>query len=129
LYLYNIYVIRNAALQHNGFTIRAAVPHADGRHRSAARPGPAGKETTMLNLAFALIPGLDAAGRGAPPAETDEGFLGKLALRARARVRYHLRYHQALRQLRRLDDRDLDDLDVARADFPELARRHAGTAG
>jgi hypothetical protein len=66
LYLYNIYIIRYAALQHGGFTIGAAVPHADGRHRSAARRGPAGKETTMLNLAFALIPGLDAAGRGAP---------------------------------------------------------------
>jgi uncharacterized protein YjiS (DUF1127 family) len=125
LYLYNIYIIRYAALQHGGFTIGAAVPHADGRHRPAARPGPAGKETTMLNLAFALIPGLDAAGRGAPPAETDEGFLGKLALRARARVRYH----RALRQLRRLDDRDLDDLGLGRADLPGLARRHAGLAG
>ena len=28
-------------------------------------------------------------------------------------------------ELRRLDDRDLDDLDLARVDFPELAWRHA----
>jgi uncharacterized protein YjiS (DUF1127 family) len=81
---------------------------------------PAGKETMMLNLAFALIPGLGAAMRDAPP-EADEGFLGKLVLWTGERIRYH----RALRELRRLDDRDLDDLNLARIDLPELARRHA----
>ena len=47
--------------------------------------------------------------------------LGKLLLRARRRISYR----RALGELRRLDDRDLDDLDLARADFPELAWRHA----
>src|SRR5918997_1835678 len=98
-------------------TVAAGPRHAPGR---AGR-----KETTMLNLAFALIPGLGAAGRDAPTAETEEGFLGKLALRARARVGQWVRYHQALRELRRLDDRDLDDLGLGRGDLPGLARRHA----
>ena len=71
----------------------------------------------MFNLALAPMP---------PPGpeegrDAGEGFLGKLALRARRRIRYH----RALHELRRLDDRDLDDLDLARADFPELAWRHA----
>jgi uncharacterized protein YjiS (DUF1127 family) len=70
----------------------------------------------MLNLAFALIPSLAPDKRDA-----EEGFLGKLILWTRQRVRYH----RALRELRRLDDRDLDDLNIARMDFPELARRHA----
>ena len=70
----------------------------------------------MLNLAFALIPSLAPDRRDA-----GEGLPGKLVLRARRRVRYH----RALRELRRLDDRDLDDLNIARVDFPELAWRHA----
>ena len=70
----------------------------------------------MLNLAFALVPSLAPDKRDA-----GEGLLGRLALRARRRVRYH----RALRELRRLDDRDLDDIDIARADFPALAWRHA----
>lgn len=70
----------------------------------------------MLNLAFALIPSLASDGRDAR-----EGFLGKLVLWARQRTRYH----RALRELRRLDDRDLDDLNIARVDVPELAWRHA----
>ena len=70
----------------------------------------------MLNLAFALLPSLRADQRDA-----EDGFLGKLALWARERVRYQ----RAMRELHRLDDRDLDDIGVARADFPELAWRHA----
>ncbi len=70
----------------------------------------------MLNLAFALIPSLGPDAR-----DEEEGFLGKLVLWAGQRVRYQ----HALRELHRLDDRDLDDIDVARADFPELAWRHA----
>jgi uncharacterized protein YjiS (DUF1127 family) len=30
-----------------------------------------------------------------------------------------------LHELHQLDDRDLDDLDLGRADLPALARRHA----
>lgn len=36
-----------------------------------------------------------------------------------------IRYKRALRELHQLDDRDLDDLDLGRADLPALARRHA----
>ncbi len=67
----------------------------------------------MLNLAFALIPSLAPDRRDA-----EEGFLGKLVLRAQQRIRHY-------RALRQLDDRDLDDIDIARVDFPELAWRHA----
>ena len=70
----------------------------------------------MLNLALALLPSL----RPDQP-DAEEGFLGKLVLWAREQVRYQ----GALRELHRLDDRDLDDIAVARADFPELAWRHA----
>ena len=70
----------------------------------------------MFNLALALMP---------PPSpekrDAEEGFLGKLVLWARRQIRYR----RALDELRRLDDRDLDDLNLARADFPELAWRHA----
>jgi hypothetical protein len=41
------------------------------------------------------------------------------------RVGEAIRFRRALHQLRRLDRRDLDDLDLAPADFPALARRHA----
>ncbi len=70
----------------------------------------------MLNLAFALIPALDPDQR-----ETDAGFLSKLVLWAGQQIRYQ----RALNELHQLDDRDLDDLDLARGDFPELAWRHA----
>lgn len=70
----------------------------------------------MLNLAFALLPSL-----GPDRRDAEEGFLGKLALWARERVRYR----RAPQPLRWLDDRHLD---VARADLPELAGRHATDA-
>ena len=70
----------------------------------------------MLNLALALIPSLAPDKRDA-----EEGFLGKLLLWTHHRIRYH----RALQELHQLDDRDLDDLNIARRDFPELARRHA----
>ena len=73
----------------------------------------------MLNLAFALIPSLAPDKRDA-----EEGFLGKLILRARQQIRYR----RALHELHQLDDRDLDDLNIARVDFPELAWRHASSA-
>lgn len=70
----------------------------------------------MLNLFLTMLP-TPSSTRG----DVDEGFLGKLILWARGT----LRYQQALVELGRLDDRDLDDLALDRADFPELARRHA----
>jgi uncharacterized protein YjiS (DUF1127 family) len=70
----------------------------------------------MLNLALAYIPSLLRDTRDA-----EEGVLGKLVLWARQKIRYH----RALNELRRLDDRDLDDIGLARIDFPELAWRHA----
>ena len=50
----------------------------------------------MLNRAFALIPSL-----GPDRRDAEEGFLGKLALWARRRIRYH----RALHGLQRLDGR------------------------
>ena len=41
------------------------------------------------------------------------------------RVREEWHYFRALRELNRLDQRDLDDLALGRADLPELARTHA----
>ena len=70
----------------------------------------------MLNLAFALIPSLGLDRRNA-----EEGFLGKLILWGQRQIRYR----RALHELQRLDDRDLDDIGLARVDFPELAWRHA----
>ena len=70
----------------------------------------------MLNLATAYIPSLLRDTRDA-----EEGFLGKLVLWARQKIRYE----RALNELYRLDDRDLDDLAIARSDFPTLAWRHA----
>ena len=70
----------------------------------------------MLNLAVAYVPALLGDKRDA-----EEGFLGKLVLWARQKIRYH----RALNELYRLDDRDLDDLGLARGDFPALAWRHA----
>ena len=70
----------------------------------------------MLKLALACLPTLF---RDRPDA--DEGFLGKLVLWARRKIRYE----RALNELHSLDDRDLDDLGLARIDFPELAWRHA----
>ena len=65
----------------------------------------------MLNLAIAYIPSLLR-----DKADAEDGLLGKLVLWARQKIRYH----RALNELHRLDDRDL-----ARIDFPALAWRHA----
>jgi uncharacterized protein YjiS (DUF1127 family) len=51
--------------------------------------------------------------------------LVRLARQARAWAGEELRYRQALRELRQLDGRDLDDLALGRADLPERARQHA----
>ena len=70
----------------------------------------------MPNLALTMIPAL-----GPDRRDAGETALGKLLLWARRQVSYR----RALNELHRLDDRDLDDLNLARADFPELAWRHA----
>jgi uncharacterized protein YjiS (DUF1127 family) len=51
--------------------------------------------------------------------------LVRLARQARTWAGEEFRYRQALCELRRLDDRDLDDLALGRADLPGLARQHA----
>lgn len=76
----------------------------------------------MLNLALVLMPSPKPRNPDALWGGTEEeGFLGKLLLW----VRRQIRYNRALHELRRLDDRDLDDIGIARVDFPELAWRHA----
>lgn len=66
----------------------------------------------MLNLTAALFPGLQLDQR------RRNGGLLRLW---RERVRYHL----AMRELRALSDRTLDDIDVSRDEFATLAWRHA----
>ena len=68
----------------------------------------------MLNLLLTYL-------RLEPSHDHDEGFLGKLALWARWQARYGI----AMARLRRLDDRDLDDLGIGPAHLPQLAWRHA----
>ena len=58
----------------------------------------------------------------------ESGRAGMLWRGLRARVDEELRYRCALRELRRLDDRDLDDLNLGRGDLPGLARQHAREA-
>ena len=60
-----------------------------------------------------------------PSGGSKSGRAGMLWRRLRARVDEELRYRCALRELRRLDDRDLDDLNLGRGDLLGLARRHA----
>ena len=83
----------------------------------------------MYTLALAMLPKPGGANLATLLAEADQSFLGKVVLRVRARAGAAIRYRLALRELRRLDDRDLDDLNIGRADLPELARRHAGMVG
>ncbi len=65
-----------------------------------------------------------------PSGGGDGGRAGMPWRGLRARIGEELRYRRALRELRRLDDRGLDDLDLGRGDLPGLARRHAReTAG
>lgn len=69
----------------------------------------------MLNLALVLMPS------SSNEHEAEPGLLGKLVLYGRQQIRYH----RALHDLYQLDDRDLDDINIARADFSDLAWRHA----
>ena len=74
----------------------------------------------MLTLAFTLIPSPDSHAKPTLLAEAGQGSLGQLI----RWVRQQVRYRRALHELRQLDDRDLDDIGIARLDFPELAWRH-----
>lgn len=76
-------------------------------------------ELIQPNAILALL-AADPAGR-APVA----GSLKRVCRQVVERLREEARYLTALRQLRRLDDRDLDDIGVARMELPALARRHA----
>jgi uncharacterized protein YjiS (DUF1127 family) len=63
-----------------------------------------------------------------PSGGSDGGRAGMLWRGLRARVGEEVLYHCSLRELRRLDDRDLDDLALGRGDLPGLARRYAREA-
>ena len=64
----------------------------------------------------------------AGPSGGNSSRAGMLWRGLRARVGEEVLYRRSLRELRRLDDRDLDDLDLGRGDLPGLARRHAREA-
>jgi uncharacterized protein YjiS (DUF1127 family) len=84
-----------------------------------------GTETTIMNVQLVNPAALIAMLIGSRGGDgRDEGLWRRL----RARVGEEVRYRRALRVLRRLDDRDLDDLDLGRGDLPGLARRHAREA-
>ena len=62
----------------------------------------------------------------AAPTGPNAGGRGKTPWRRlRARLVEEVSYRRSLRELRRLDDRDLDDLNLGRGDLPGLARAHA----
>jgi uncharacterized protein YjiS (DUF1127 family) len=81
--------------------------------------------TTNVQL---VSPAALVAVLASPSGGSESGRAGMLWRGLRARVNEELRYHRALRELRRLDDRDLDDLNLGRGDLPGLARRHAREA-
>ena len=70
----------------------------------------------MLNPAFALIPSL-----GPDRRDAEEGFLGKLILWGQRQIRYR----RALHELQRLDDRNLADIGLVRADIGRFVRAAA----
>jgi uncharacterized protein YjiS (DUF1127 family) len=83
-----------------------------------------------MNVALvnpAVVLGLFASSGGAKPTSRRQvvpGWAGQV----RARLAEKLRYRRALHELHQLDDRELDDLNLARADLPALAWRHANCA-
>jgi uncharacterized protein YjiS (DUF1127 family) len=79
---------------------------------------------TTMNVQLVSPAALIAVLAG-PSGGSESGRAGMLWRGLRARVDEELRYRRALRELRRLDDRDLDDLNLGRGDLPGLARRHA----
>jgi uncharacterized protein YjiS (DUF1127 family) len=69
----------------------------------------------MLNLAPVPMPSSPVKH------EAEQSLLDKLVLWG-CQQRH---YRRALHELHQLNDRDLDDINIARVDFPELAWRHA----
>ena len=67
----------------------------------------------MFNLALALLP--------KPSSDHEDGFFGRIGRWGHQQIRYQ----RAMKELRSLDDRDLDDIDIAREDFRDLAWRHS----
>ncbi len=84
-------------------------------------------EATTMNVQLVSPAALVAALAG-PSGGGDGGRAGMLWRGLRARLGEEVLYRRSLRELRRLDDRDLDDLDLGRGDLPGLARRHAREA-
>jgi uncharacterized protein YjiS (DUF1127 family) len=72
-----------------------------------------------------VSPAALVAALAGPSGGSESDRAGTLWRGLRARVGEELRYRRALHALRRLDDRDLDDLDLGRGDLPGLARRYA----
>lgn len=71
-----------------------------------------------------LILGLFASSDAGKP-RSSQPLAPAWARQVRANLDEKLRYRRALHELHQLDDRELDDLNLARADFPALAWRHA----
>src|SRR3954466_12958307 len=84
-------------------------------------------EAMTMNMQLVSPAALVAALAG-PSGGSDGGRAGMLWRGLRAQVREEISYRRSLRALRRLDDRDLDDLNLGRGDLPGLARRHAREA-
>jgi uncharacterized protein YjiS (DUF1127 family) len=68
------------------------------------------------------------AGTSGGPAPAPGGLM-RAWRRLVERLAEEWRYRAALRQLARLDDRDLDDIGIGRVELPALARRHARLQG
>ena len=81
----------------------------------------------MFMAAFGMIRMIGTPGANAPEAQPDS-IIGKLASAIWRRISEEWRYRAALREVGRLDDRDLDDLAIGRADFPALVWRHVKAA-
>ncbi len=84
-------------------------------------------EAMTMNVQL-VSPAALVATLAGPDNGSDGGRPGMLWRGLRARVGEEVLYRRSLRELRRLDDRDLDDLDLGRGDLPGLARRHAREA-
>jgi uncharacterized protein YjiS (DUF1127 family) len=93
------------------------------------RAEPVGKTMASQPLDFGrfdITPALTrSAASGVGTWSGTAALLSDLASRMRQATHEEIRYRRALRELRHLDGRDLDDLAIGRADLPDMARRHA----
>jgi uncharacterized protein YjiS (DUF1127 family) len=101
-------------------------PSAD-RRAPQSDPGVWLQGATTMNVelvnpmaVYRLFEHSDAAGP-----QPGQGTAPVRAKQLWARLGEEIRYQRAPYELHQLDDRELDDLDLARADLPALARRHA----